>query len=274
MTNIQYTMYMHKKGKTLNDNAASMTIAIISNIIINITHIIYTVYNHIGVCTTCRQIIGLSENMAPPIPMGKNIFSRKMAINFRQTHNICQTSQELSQDKEKAREGDSQRCWCFYHGDRGQVSWQWEHVETKYGLFPEAYSWNNTWTTHEQHMNNTTTVSKTLQWLVENNLVMKFSTSRIPNTFGPSESESLIFSKSWGGKNMQNVSPSLSCRLFEQFCPPRNIPCRAAMLGSQRACSPVLSSAGQCPSFGTIGIPQCKIAETGRNITPRANGCL
>jgi hypothetical protein len=51
-------------------------------------------------------------------------------------------------------------------------------------------------TTHEQHMNNTTTVSKTLQWLVENNLVMKFSTSRIPNTFGPSESESLIFSKS------------------------------------------------------------------------------
>ena len=42
-------------------------------------------------------------------------------------------------------------------------------------------------------MNNTTTVSKTLQWLVENNLVMKLSTSRIPNIFGPSESESLIF---------------------------------------------------------------------------------
>jgi hypothetical protein len=93
-------------------------------------------------------------------------------------------------------------------------------VETKYGLFPEAYSWNNTWTTHEQHMNNTTTVSKTLQWLVENNLVMKFSTSRIPNTFGPSESESLIFSKSWGGKNMQNVSPYWVAGCLSNFVHP------------------------------------------------------
>ena len=75
-------MYMHKKGKTLNDNAASMTIAIISNIIINITHIIYTVYNHIGVCTTCRQIIGLSENMAPPIPMEKKHFLKETGHKF------------------------------------------------------------------------------------------------------------------------------------------------------------------------------------------------
>ena len=182
------------------------------------------------------------------------------------THIICQTSQELSHDKEKAREGDSQRCWCFYHGDRGQVSWQWEHVETKYGLFPEAYSWNNTWTTQQRLVKRSSGWWKTIwSW--------NYQHLASPTLSGPLN-RSLLFSKSWGEKNMQNVSPSLSCGLFEQFCPPRNIPCRAAMLGSQRACSPVLSSAGQCPSFGTIGIPQCKIAETGRNITPRANGCL